>query len=103
MKENSQKSTISFVLKKGKSEQCPPQQLLCNTLCQKYCKNTVTFLFTILRRVLTARMKYTTLILICVLMNPSCEWYPIFIARSSHQIKEQLFIRVGLLFPRVQY
>jgi len=28
----------SFVLKRGKSEQCPPQQLLCNTLWQKSAK-----------------------------------------------------------------
>ena len=50
------------MLKRGKSEQCPSQQLLCNTLWQKYCKNTVTFLFTIRWTVLTTRIKYSTLI-----------------------------------------
>ena len=33
-------------------------------------KNTVTFLFTILCTVLTTRLKYSTLILVCVLVNP---------------------------------
>jgi len=36
----------------------------------KYCKNTVRFLFTILCTVLTTRIIYCTLILICVLVNP---------------------------------
>jgi len=87
------------VLKRGKSEQCPPQQLLCNTLWQKYCKNTVSFLFTILCTVLTTRIKYSTLILICVLVNPLCEWHPIFIAKSSHWTREQPFIRAGFAIP----
>ena len=78
---------------------CPSQQLLWNTLWQKYCKNTVTFLFTILCTVLTTRKKYSTLILICVLLNPLCEWHPIFIAKSSHRIKEQPFIRAGFAIP----
>jgi len=56
MKQNNQKSTSSFVLQRGKSEQCPPQQLLCNTLWKKYCRNAVTFLFAILCTVLTTRM-----------------------------------------------
>jgi len=70
MKLNNQKLTSSFVLKRGKSEQCPPQQLLRNTLWQTYCKNTETFLFTILCTVLTTRIKYSALIPICVLLNP---------------------------------
>jgi len=38
---------VFFCAEEGKNEQCPPQQLLCNTLWQKYCKNTVTVLSTV--------------------------------------------------------
>jgi len=45
MKWNNQKSTSSFVLKRGKSEHCSPQQLLCDTPWEKYFKNNSNFSF----------------------------------------------------------
>ena len=73
----------------------------CNSYCAiHYDKNfakieQLFFLQYCLCTVLTTRIKYSTLILIWVLVNLCCEWHPIFIAKSSHRIKEQLFIRAG--------
>ena len=76
------------MLKRGKSEQCPPQQLLCNTLWQKYCKNTVTFIFTILCTVLTMRIKYSTLTLLRVLWTPSARALNLFPVKYPRVIKQ---------------
>ena len=76
------------MLKRGKSEQCPPQQLLCDTLWQKYCNNAVTFLFTILCTVLTTRIKYGTLILICLLWTPSAGVLNLFSVKYPRVIKQ---------------
>ena len=86
------------MLKRGKSEQCPPQQLLCSTLWQKYSKNTVTFLFTILYSAHNENKIQYPDIDMCI-GEPLVWMTPYFFAKSFHQIKEQLFIRAGFAIP----
>jgi len=75
----------------------PTVQYIMTKILQKYSN----FSFTILRTVLTTRIKYSTLILICVLVNPWCECHPIFIEKSSHRIKEQPFIRASFAIAKL--
>jgi len=88
-----------FWLKRSKSEQCPPQQLLCNILWQKYCKHTVTFLFPMLCTVLTTRIKYSTLMLMCV--GENLVWMtPYFYCKKLSSDKSNRLLEQILLFPR---
>jgi len=70
------------------------KQLLCNTLWQKYCKNAVIFVCTIVCTELTTRMKYSTLILMCVLdwWTPSVNDILFLLQKSYHRIKEHVML-----------
>ena len=86
------------MLQRDKSEQCPPQHLLCNTLWQIYCKNTVSFIFTILCTVLTTRIKYSPWYWYVYWWTPSVN-DTLFLLQKVDRIKEQPFIRAGFAIP----
>ena len=86
----------------GKSEQCPPQQLLWNTLWQNIAKHSkFSFYNTVYSAHNENETEYPGTDMYRPIGEPLLWMTPYFIAKSSHRIKINRLLEQVLLFPRV--